>query len=186
MMNKIKTNKLLFLFSSSLAIIITTILPSTTGISQLPMIYSENEVTDGNIGKFFAAPGLSIQQANSGEISKINSTSYLLELKEVADKTITLTDRPDRIVKSTSTSDFIVNWSTLMGAHSTYEEVPPNAALIFDNQNGIQETIIIELYNPVYNIDSKILNYNFIILDNSTLDNLPRDIKHSALLIDGL
>ena len=184
MMNKIKLIN--YLFSYSLAIIITIILTGTTGISQLPMVYSENEVTDGNIGKFFAAPGLSIQQANAGEISKINSTSYLLELKEVADKTITLADRPDRIVKSISTSDFIVNWSTLMGAYSTYEEVPPNAALIFDNENGIQETVVIELYNPVYNIDSKTLNYDFIILDNSTLDNLPQEIKHSALLIDGL
>ena len=110
----------------------------------------------------------------------------MLELKEIADKTITLADRPDRIIKSTSTFDFIVNWSTLMGAHSTYEEVPPNAVLIFENENGIQETVIMELYNPVYNIDSKILNYDFIILDNSTFDNLPRDIKHSALLIDGL
>ena len=50
----------------------------------------------------------------------------------------------------------------------------------------MQETVVIELYNPVYNIDSKTLNYDFIILDNATLDNLPRDIKHSALLIDGL
>ena len=70
MMNKIKTNKLLFLFSYSLAIIITTVLTGATGISQLPMIYSENEMTDGNIGKFFSAPGLSIQQANSEKYLK--------------------------------------------------------------------------------------------------------------------
>ena len=85
-MNKIKNNKVFFLFSSSLAIIMIIILIGITGILQFPMIYSESEVNDGNMGKFFAAPGLSIQQANSGEISKINSTSYLLELKEVAEQ----------------------------------------------------------------------------------------------------
>jgi len=43
-------------------------------------------------------------------ISEINETAYSLELNDVSDKTILFSDRPDRIVKTTSTLDFIGNW----------------------------------------------------------------------------
>ena len=205
-MNKIKNIRLLLLLIFSVAI--TTALVTTTTLSS-QIVYSEDKIDDNNFGKLFGAPGLSIQQANSGVISKINSTSYLLELEDVSEKTITLADGPDefyylfeledvsektitlgnesdRFVKSRSTFDFTENWSNLIGVHSTYGEAPPNAALIFDNEKGIQEIYVTELHNPVYNIDQKTLKYDFTILDNSTFDNLPMNIGHSALIIDGL
>ncbi|MGD1838500.1 MAG: hypothetical protein ACPKPY_10650 [Nitrososphaeraceae archaeon] len=72
----------------------------------------------------------------------------------------------------------------MIGAYSTYDEDPPNAALIFDEQR-VQEIFVIELYNPNYDKDKKTLKYDFTILDNSTRNDLPLDIGHSALIIDG-
>jgi hypothetical protein len=60
---------------------------------------------------------LSIQCAQSGSISELNAISYTLELDDVSDKTILLSERPDRIVPSVTTSDFVANWTT--GAHCT-------------------------------------------------------------------
>ncbi|MGD1838358.1 MAG: hypothetical protein ACPKPY_09930 [Nitrososphaeraceae archaeon] len=182
-MNKIK-NIRLFLLSSFLVALTTSL---TTTILSSQIVYSEGMDIDNNIGKFFTSPALSIQQANYGLISEINSTHYLLELKDVSDKTVSFADRPDRFLESRETFDFIGNWSTLMGAHSsTYAEVPPNAALIFDDEKVIQEMLVIELYNPIYDEDKKTLNYDFTIVDDVTLDSLSLYIGHSALLIDGL
>ncbi|MGD1838169.1 MAG: hypothetical protein ACPKPY_08950 [Nitrososphaeraceae archaeon] len=38
-------------------------------------------------------------------------TAYSLELNNISDKTILFSDRPDRIIKSISTSNFVGNWS---------------------------------------------------------------------------
>ena len=50
---------------------------------------------------------LGIQSAQSGSISQVNDTTYTLELNDVSDKTILFSDRPDRIVGSVNTTDFI-------------------------------------------------------------------------------
>ena len=183
LMDKIENKKTVLFFSLSITIITTIVLFTTLSLSQ--MAYSEDKLYDTNFGKFFGSPGLSIQQANSSVISEINSTTHLLQLNNVSDQTISLAEIPDRIIQVVSTFDIIENWSMLIGAYSTYGESPPNAALIFDKQ-GVQEIFIIELYNPIYDKDKKALNYDFTILDNSTLNDLPLDIGHSALIIDGI
>ena len=93
------------------------------------MITSSNQTTD-HVPKFFA-----IQHANSGSLSAINETSYLLELNDVSDKTILFSDRPDRIVKSISTSDFIGNWST---GEDSFAIDAPNSVLVVDEQVGTE------------------------------------------------
>ena len=72
-------------------------------ISTSYSIYAKENMTDTKY-KFFA-----IQHAQLGSISKINETSYTLELNDVSDKMILFSDRPDRIVTSVSTFDFIGN-----------------------------------------------------------------------------
>ena len=183
-MDRIENKRIVLFFSFSITII-TTILLITALISLSQMAYSEDKLYDDNFGKFFGAPGLSIQQANSTVISEINSTNYLLQLNNVSSQTISLAEIPDRIIQVVSTFDIIENWSTLIGAYSTYGEKPPNAALIFDKQ-GVQDIFVIELYNPIYDKDKNALKYDFTILDNSTLYDLPLDIGHSALIIDGI
>ncbi|MFB5601173.1 MAG: hypothetical protein ACE5SW_13210 [Nitrososphaeraceae archaeon] len=184
-MNKIKNTKLFVLLSFSVALT-TIILVSTT--TSIQSIYSEDDINGKNLGKFFTSPILSLQQANYGTISQINSTDYLLQLNDISDKTVSIKDRPNRNVTSLSTEYFVDVWDMLKGAEESYTKVPPNAALIVDEiQKGEiqQDTFVIELYNPVYDKDAKILRYDFTVVDNSTFSDLPLDIGQSSLLIDG-
>ena len=70
------------------------------------LVYAQENVTE-RVPTFFA-----IQHAASGSISEINEITYSLELNDVSDTNILFSDRPDRIVKSTATSDFTGNRST--------------------------------------------------------------------------
>jgi hypothetical protein len=123
---------------------------------------------------------LVIQNAQSGSISQVNATTYTLELTNVSDKTILFSDRPDRIVTSISTSDFISNWTR---GQDSFSVDPPNAALVVDDLQGKQDEIIGELFNPVYEQDSKMLKYNLVLLN----DTRPTDFSNfeaSTLIID--
>ena len=135
----------------------------------------ENTTTSEELINFFA-----IQHAQSGSISEINATTYTLELNDVSDKTILFSDRPDRIVTSMSTSDFIGNWST--GDDSFAVDVP-NAVLIVDEQEAKQDVSIVELFNPVYNVDTKTLKYD-VTPDNATYIELPKEFGQTTLIID--
>ena len=74
---------------------------------------------------------LFIQHAQSGSVSEVNATTSTLELSDVSDKTIMFSDRPDRIVSSVNTTDFIGNWST---GPDSFAADPPNAALVVDEE----------------------------------------------------
>ncbi len=128
--------------------------------------------------KFFA-----IQHAQSGSISENNKTFTLtftnesnktifssdisrtcaLELNNISNKTILFSDRPDRIVTSISTADFIGNRSSI---ENSFAEDVPNAVLVVDEMKGVQDTSIIELFNPVYELSEKTLKYD--ITPNNT------------------
>ena len=134
----------------------------------------ENTTTSEELIKFFA-----IQHAQSGSLSEINETAYSLELIDVSDKTILFSDRPDRIVKSISTSDFSGNWST---GEDSFVIDAPNAVLVIDELEK-QEEVVVELFEPVYDYDANILIYNFNYLNN-TMDKLPSEFGQSTLIID--
>lgn len=107
-------------------------------------VYAQENTTDSENPKFFA-----IQHANSGSISEINKTftlaftnesnkiifasdisrTFTLELNNISNKTIISSNRPDRIVSSVRTLDFIGNWST---GKDSFTADPPNALLIVD------------------------------------------------------
>jgi hypothetical protein len=55
--------------------------------------------------------------------------------------------------------------------------------LVVDKIARQQDTAIIELFNPVYDIDKKTLKYD-IIPDNATSIDLPNEFGQSTLLID--
>ena len=162
-----KNNFVFTIFSSMLSIILV-------GIS-LNSIYAQENVTDADGQKFFA-----IQQAKSGSISEINATAYTLELNDVSDKTILFSDRPDRIVMSVSTSNFIGNWST--GVNNLAVD-PPNAVLVVDDKGEQQDVVIIELFNPIYDVEKKKLIYE--IAQNITIStDLQEKFGQSTLMID--
>ncbi|MGD1838140.1 MAG: hypothetical protein ACPKPY_08800 [Nitrososphaeraceae archaeon] len=105
---------------------------------------------------------------------------HILELNEVSDKTILFSDRPDRIVTSVNTSNFIGNWSV---GKNSYTVDAPNAVLVVDEQEGQQDVAIIELFNPIYDSTNKALKYD-VTPDNATFIDLPSEFGQSTIVID--
>jgi hypothetical protein len=155
--------------------LLSTISVLTVAIFLTSPINSQENTTDSNTPKFFA-----IQHAQSGSISEINASAYNLELNDVSDKTILFSDRPDRIVKTESTTNFIGNWST--GVDSFAVDAP-NAVLVVDEIEGQQDTTIVELFNPIYDLDKNSLQYE-ITPDNATSIELPSKFGQNTLVID--
>jgi hypothetical protein len=128
---------------------------------------------------------LFIQSAESGSLSEINTTTSTLELSDVSDKTIMFSDRPNRIVASIDTTDFIGNWST---GPNSFAADPPNVALVVhDDVEQRQDLAVIELFNPEYDSEANTLKFD-ITAENATTTipsiNLPREFGQSTLVID--
>jgi len=95
---------------------------------------------------------------------------------------ILFSDRPDRIVKTESTQQFLDGWYNTDRENNSFFLDPPNAALIIDDQEG-QDVVVVELFEPAYDYDSNILVYNFKYLNNTT-NKLPSEFGKMTLLID--
>ena len=155
------------------------------GILVLIHIQSTNYVTaQGGNGNVTGAKFLFIQGAQSGSVSEVNATTSTLELSDVSDKTILFSDRPDRIVGSANTTDFIGNWS--IGTNN-FAVDPPNAVLILDDEvEQRQDLGVIELFNPEYDSEANTLKYD-ITAENATITtsiNIPGEFGQSTLVID--
>jgi hypothetical protein len=138
--------------------------------------------TDGD-NNMTEAKFLFIQSAQSGSVSEVNDTTSNLELNDVFDKTILFSDRPDRIVGSANTTDFIGNWSL---GPDNFAVDPPNAVLVVDDEiQQRQDYAIIELFNPQYDPEANTLRYD-IIAENATTTSidLPSEFGQSTLVID--
>ena len=135
-----------------------------------------NQTVNGNMTgiKF-----LSIQSAQSGSISPINDTAYLLELNNVSDKTILFSDRPNRIVTTIGTNDFMSSWSV---GDDSFSEDSPNAVLVVDDLQE-QDTSTVVLFDPVYDESKQTLRYE-VTPDNATSIELPKDLGETTLIID--
>ena len=145
-------------------------------ISLPPTLEAQENATESNkssVPKFIA-----IQHSQSGSINEINSSSYSLELNNVSDRTILFSDRPDRIVTSVTTDNFIGNWS--VGSDS-FTVDPPNAVLVIDDVEG-QNDIILELVNPLYNFDKRTLIYE--IKTETIIPTSLREFGSTTLIID--
>ena len=157
----------------------------TLGI--LVLIPSTNYVTaQGGNGNVTGANFWFIQGAQSGSVSEVNATTSTLELSDVSDKTILFSDRPERIVGSANTTDFIGNWST---GPNNFAVDPPNAVLILDDEvEQRQDLGVVELFNPQYDPEANTLKYD-ITAENATTTttsiNLPSEFGQSTLVIDG-
>ena len=170
--------------------IVTLGLAITLGMLVLIVIQSTNHMTaqggNGNVNAT-EARFLFIQGAQSGSISQVNATTSTLQLSDVSDKTIMFSDRPDRIVGSANTADFISNWSI---GEINFAVDPPNAVLILDDEvEQRQDFAIIELFNPEYDPEEKTLRYD-ITAENATMTTttssvgLPTEFGQSTLVID--
>lgn len=124
---------------------------------------------------------LGIQNAQSGSISQINATAYTLELSNVSNGTIMFSDRPERIVETVSTSDFVRNWTA--GPNSFSADAPNAALVIKDKQANQLDTAIIELFDPKYDMTTNTLTYT-VMTENGTTIHLPREFGATVMIID--
>lgn len=134
------------------------------------------------VGNMTGVEFMGVQHSESGSISQINDTAYTLELNYVSDKAILFSDRPERIVDSVITSDFVGNWTT---GQDSFAADAPNAVLVVDEKAVQQEPTIVELFNPVYDVDKTTLSYE-ITPDNATSIDLPSEfgkIIYSLILL---
>jgi hypothetical protein len=102
-------------------------------------------------------------------------------LNNVSDKTILFSDRPETIVTSINTSDFIHDWHWSIGPPKSFRADPPNAALIGDEHN--QDIMIVELTNPVHDPTARTLKYD-VNLENTKPTDIPYVFGQSTLAID--
>gem|GEM_PF-1013344 len=167
----------LFLLSLSLSIFLITSVVTIQISAQ-----EDQGQTNSSIVKF-----LFIQHGESGSISKINSTTYSLQLNDLAENVILFSDRPNRIVDTQSIQEFIGNWTQ---GEDSFEIDPPNAALTFlEDDNQKIDALVIELYNIEYDEEQNFLKYDFTFLDNTTaasLPDLPYKTGESILVIDSV
>src|SRR5687767_2390411 len=168
---KIHNTRVIFSMLSTISVFV--------GIS---LLMTEVFAQQGETGTNIESPQfLAIQHAQSGTISDINSTSYTLKLNDLADKTILFSDRPNRIVVTETTRDFVGNWTS---GEDSFQVDPPNAALVVtdDQEDDVFE---IELFNPTYDEDENAIRYDFSVLGNATSSpDLPPNLGKSVLIID--
>jgi len=168
---KIHNTRVIFSMLSTISVFV--------GIS---LLMTEVFAQQGETGTNIESPQfLAIQHAQSGTISDINSTSYTLQLNDLADKTILFSDRPNRIVVTETTRDFVGNWTS---GEDSFQVNPPNAALVVtdDQEDDVFE---IELFNPTYDEDENAIRYDFSVLGNATSSpDLPPNLGKSVLIID--
>ena len=115
------------------------LLPSTLFVAAIisSVVYAQENMKDSDLPKFLA-----IQHAESGSVSKVNATTNFLELHDVSD-VILFSDRPDRIVKTESTQEFLDRWYNVDTENNSLFLDPPNAALVIDDQEG-QDAVVVE------------------------------------------
>jgi hypothetical protein len=158
----------------------TLLFPVTKIVSATPTSGSNETSTSSN--NMTEATFLFIQDAQSGSVSEVNDTTSTLELSDVSDKTILFSDRPDRIVASIDTADFIGNWST---EPNSFAVDPPNAALVVDDDvEQRQDLGVIELFNPEYDAEANTLRYDIVSENGTSIGGLPGEFGQSTLVID--
>jgi hypothetical protein len=106
-----------------------------------------------------------IQTARSGtwEPKPGEEGTYTLTLRGIPAQTVYFSERPSRIVGTQSTSEFL----SMLGFGA---DNPPNAALVTKADDGQDDILVIELFNPVYteiaNGAAATLVYEARILEN--------------------
>lgn len=151
-----------------------------------------------------AAPGttatnptfLFVQMADSGSWAPKPDEDgvYLLTLRGTGEQTLYFSDRPDRIVGTTPTDQFLET----LGFTPVN---PPNAAVVVTTPEGERDVLVIELMNPVYmqsfgEDSEEVLIYEAVVLSGYqgtglaewtpqvADDELPREFENISLFID--
>ena len=102
---------------------------------------------------------LFVQSFESGSIvpKAGEAGRYTMTLDRGLGETIYFSDRPDRIVGSTSTAAFLNGLGFL-------DDNPPNAAILTHNPDGASTLAVVELFNPIYDEETATLAYDVSVL----------------------
>jgi hypothetical protein len=139
---------------------------------------------------------LFVQLADSGtwEPKSGEDGTFLLTLQGTGEQTLYFSDRPERIVGTVPTDQFLDE----LGFTPVN---PPNAAVVVTTLDGERDVLVVELLNPVYTRSfgddgEEILTYEAIVLDTyegtglsewvsaPDDDQLPREFSSVSLFID--
>lgn len=110
---------------------------------------------------------LFIQQASSGSLIRDTGASYTLTLYDVASQVQYFSDRPQRMAGQSSLESFVSGW-----ASRGFSEDPPNAALVLLDAESQEDTLIVELTNPIYNSQAETLQYTVTVIDDYQSEGL--------------
>jgi hypothetical protein len=139
---------------------------------------------------------LFVQLADSGTwIPKPDEEGvYLLTLSGTGEQTLYFSDRPDRIVGTLPTDEFL-------NALGFTPVEPPNAAVVVTTPEGERDVLVVELFNPVYtrtfgDNGEEFLTYEALVLNSyrgealeewvpqADDDQLPAEFTNVSLFID--
>lgn len=101
----------------------------------------------------------SFEQGTLAPKTSGDAGQWTLTVTSDIDQTIYFSDRPDRVVGTMQTTRFL-------NALDFTPENPPNAALVAETGDGMQDLLVVELSSPVYDEASKQLTYDVAILDD--------------------
>jgi len=83
--------------------------------------------------------------------------TWTLTLEQGLGQTVYFSNRPERIVGASPTEQFL-------DGLGFSPDNPPNAALLFTNEHGHEDIVVIELFNPHYETDTHTATYDFQLL----------------------
>ena len=104
---------------------------------------------------------LFVQSFQSGNIvpKEGEAGAWTLTLQQGLGQTVYFSDRPERIVGTSPTDEFLKG----LGFP---KDNPPNAALLFVNEAGDEDIAVVELFNPHYETDTNTATYDIQLLKN--------------------
>lgn len=111
---------------------------------------------------------LFVQQASSGSlIRNVDAATYTLTLNNVASQVQYFSDRPQRMAGQSSLESFVAGWD-----RHGFGEDPPNAALVLLDAESQEDTLIVELTNPIYDSQTETLQYTVKVIEDYQSDGL--------------
>jgi hypothetical protein len=115
-------------------------------------------VQSATSGTFAANPAAGTPSAG-GTPTAGGGADYLLTLSGHTGNTIFFSDRPERIFGEAPTERFLDG----LGFAATN---PPNAALVTNDENGNEDVLVVELFDPSYDADAGTVTYGVNLLSD--------------------
>lgn len=122
---------------------------------------------------------LYVQTAEFGSLVPSSDGHWTLTLNDVSPNTIYFSDRPARETGQEPTGDFVADWDV---GEESFAEVPPNAALEFIDSTSESRILVLELMNLEYDEELNTIQYEVIILDGDSSDEMTYDNFNQAVL----